>query len=130
MSKLELKQIYLELEHEIKRLSQSTIVIYRDATRDDAQQVIADLKPDIDNWVVQLNSRNIACYELENLLEAKRCSIKLSRLKNKGVDAKEIEKIKGDVMRLIAKAIMNSYLETLFRNQNTPCHDKEVLYEH
>ena len=130
MSKLELKQIYLELEHEIKRLSQSTIVIYRDATRDDAQQVIADLKPDIDNWIVQLNNHTIACYELENLLEPKRCTIKLSRLKNKGVDAKEIEKIKGDVMRLIAKAIMNSYVETLFRNQNTRCHDREVLFEH
>ena len=82
MPKLDLTQIYLELEHEIKRLSQSTIVIYRDATREDAQQVISELKPDIDSWVTQLSQRTIACYELEGLLESKRDHIKLPRLKN------------------------------------------------
>ena len=46
MSKLDLTQIYLELEHEIKHLSQSTIVTCRDAMREDAQSVISELKPE------------------------------------------------------------------------------------
>ncbi|MEI8271492.1 MAG: hypothetical protein WCG08_02600 [Paludibacter sp.] len=117
MPKLDLTQIYLELEHEIKRLSQSTIVIYRDATREDAQQVISELKPDIDSWVTQLSQRTIACYELEGLLESKRDVIKLPRLKNKGVDKNELENFRNDILRLIAKSIMNSYLNSLFRSQ-------------
>ena len=117
MPKLDLTQIYLELEHEIKRLSQSTIVIYRDATREDAQQVISELKPDIDSWVTQLSQRTIACYELEGLLESKRDVIKLPRLKNKGVDKNELENFRNDILRLISKSIMNSYLNSLFRSQ-------------
>jgi len=129
MAKLELRQIYLELEHEIKRLSQSTIVTYRDATREDAQQVISDLQSDIDNWIIQLHKRTIACYEIENLLAAKRATISLPRLKNKGVSMTEIDKTKDEVLQLVAKSIINLYLETLYRNQNAPKHDKDELYE-
>jgi len=117
MQKLDLTQIYLELEHEIKRLSQSTIVTYRDAIREDAQQAISELKPDIDSWVIQLSQRNIACYELENLLESKRDHLRLPRLKNKGVSVGQIEEFRNDIMRTIAKAILNTYLNSLFRSQ-------------
>ena len=117
MPKLDLTQIYLELEHEIKRLSQSTVVIYRDATREDAQQVISELKPDIDFWVTQLSQRTIACYELEGLLESKREQIKLPRLKNKSVDPQELENLRNDILRMIAKSIMNIHLNSLFRSQ-------------
>lgn len=129
MSKFELEQIYLQLEHEIKRLSQSTDIVYRDATREDAQQAVIDLKSDIDNWVVRLRDRSISCYELENLLENKRSKIKLMRLKNKGLDEMEMDIFKGDVLRLIARALINTYLESLFRNQKTPNQFPQELYE-
>ncbi|MEI6554316.1 MAG: hypothetical protein WCL70_01870 [Paludibacter sp.] len=119
MQKLDLTQIYLELEHEIKHLSQSTIVIYRDAIREDAQQVISELKPDIDAWVTQLSQRTIACYELESLLESKRDFLKLPRLKNKGVSNHQIDEFRNDIMRTIAKAILNTYLNSLFRTQTS-----------
>ena len=119
MQKLDLTQIYLELEHEIKHLSQSTIVIYRDAFREDTQQVISDLKPDIDAWVTQLSQRTIACYELESLLESKRDFLKLPRLKNKGVSNHQIDEFRNDIMRTIAKAILNTYLNSLFRTQTS-----------
>ena len=129
MSKLELNQIYLELELQIKRLNQSTLVVYKDAIRKDAQQVISILKEDIDMWVIQLNERKIACYDLETLLEAKRDKIKLYQLENKGVDAEELELFKSDILRLIARAITNTYLESLFRNRNEHLHDKVNLFE-
>jgi hypothetical protein len=117
MTRLDLKQIDLQLEHEINHLSQSTFVIYRDAIREDGHQAISDLKKDIELWVNDLNNRVIACYELERLLNAKRSVVKLHRLKNKGIDVESLETFKNDVLRVIAKAIMNSYLESLFRNQ-------------
>ena len=129
MSKLELNQIYLELELQIKRLNQSTLVVYKDAIRKDAQQVISTLKEDIDMWVIQLNERKIACYDLETLLEVKRDKIKLYQLENKGVDAEELELFKNDMLHLIAKAITNTYLESLFRNRNKHLHDKVNLFE-
>ncbi len=129
MSKLELNQIYLELELQIKRLNQSSLVVYKDAIRKDAQQVISNLKEDIDMWVIQLNERKIACYDLENLLETKRDKIKLYQLENKGVDAEELELFKSDMLRLIARAVTNTYLESLFRNRNEHLHDKVNLFE-
>ena len=71
MSKLELSQIYLQLRHEIKHSSQVSILTLRNSITVDAQNVISDIKPDIDSWVIQLNKREITCYELENLLKCK-----------------------------------------------------------
>jgi len=129
MSKLELNQIYLQLEREINLLSQSTQIVYRDAMREDAQHAISEFKKDIDSWVIQLNERAIACYDLEDLLESKRAIIKLQQLQTKDVDGVQIEKFKSDILRMIAKAIMNTYLETLFRNQNRKKHVGDDLFE-
>ena len=129
MPKVDLPEIYLEFEREIKNLSQSAVLLYRDATREDAQQAIADLKTDIDSWIVQLHNRTIACYDLENLLSARKEYIQLPKLLEIGIEASELETLKSDVLRLIAKAIMNSYLDTLFRNQNAPKHVDNLFEE-
>ncbi|HEY6913260.1 MAG TPA: hypothetical protein VI413_01180 [Paludibacter sp.] len=117
MPRLELKQIYLELEHEIKRLSLSTDFVYMDATRDDAHQVISEMRQDIDNWMFQLSERTIACYELESLLKSKRDQIQLQRLENKGVEKDQLESLKDEILHAIAQSIMNSYFNSLFRSE-------------
>ena len=116
MSKLELNQIYLQLEHEIKHLSQSTIVAYRCAIKEDAQHVISKLKSNIDDWIFLLNQRNISCYDLENLLESKRGFIKLEKLELMGVETQQLENFKNDILRMIAKSILETYLNSLFQN--------------
>jgi len=118
MPRLELKQIYLELEHEIKRLSLSTDFIYMDATRDDTHQVISEMRQDIDNWMFQLSERTIACYELENLLKSKKDQIQLQRLENKGVEKDQLESLKDEILHAIAQSIMNSYFNSLFRSES------------
>lgn len=116
MPKLELNQIYLQLEHEIKHLSHSTIATYRSAIKEDAQHVIYELKSNIDDWVFLLNQRNISCYDLENLLESKRWFIKLEKLELMGVETEQMENFKNDILRLIAKSILETYLNSLFQN--------------
>jgi hypothetical protein len=105
------------------------MTVYRDDARDDAQQVIRELNKEIDLWVSWLNERRIACYDLENLLIAQRENIKLDRLKKKGVDQTELELFKNDILRLIARAIMNTYLESLFLDQNIKKHKSDDLFE-
>ncbi len=129
MSKLELNQIYLQLEHEIKHLSQSTIAAYRSAIKEDAQHVISELKPDIDNWIFQLNQRNISCYDLGNLLESKRDQIELEKLEFMGVEPDQLEIFKVDILRMIAKAILETYLNSLFRNPSIS-NEKLLKKEH
>jgi hypothetical protein len=116
MSKLVLNQIYLQLEREIKQLSQSTIVTYRSAIKEDAQHVISELKSDIEKWIFHLNERNISSYDLENLLESKRGYIKLVKLELIGVEPEQLEIFKNDILRMIAKSILETYLNSLFRN--------------
>ncbi len=116
MSKLELNTIYLHLEHEINHLSQSAILSNRAAIKADAKLVISEFENDIDEWVLKLNDRYISCYDLENLLETKREYVYLPSLESKGLSNDELEIFKSDILRIIAKSILNTYLDTLFRN--------------
>ncbi len=129
MSKFEFNQLYLQLERDIKHLAFTTEIEYRNEALEDAQDVISKLKNEIENWVLQLNERNIACYELENLLESKRVEIALIRLNSKGISEERIETFKGDILRFIAKAIMNIYLDSLFRNQNRKVNQNDLFIE-
>jgi len=129
MSKFEFNQLYLQLERDIKHLAFTTEIEYRNEALEDAQDVISKLKNEIENWVLQLNERNIACYELENLLESKRVEIALIRLNSKGISEERIETFKGDILRFIAKAIMNIYLDSLFRNQNRKVNQNDLFLE-
>ena len=129
MSKFEFNQLYLQLERDIKHLAFTTEIEYRNEALEDAQDVISKLKNEIENWVLQLNKRNIACYELENLLESKRVEIALIRLNSKGLSEERIETFKGDILRFIAKAILNIYLDSLFRNQNRKLNQNDFFIE-
>ena len=119
MSKLDLNQIHLELEHEIKRLSQSSFVIYSDALREDVHEALLELKPEIDTWFAKLSQRSISYYELETLLEKQKGRIELTRLKRTSLEESELENVKHDILRMIAKSIMNLHLNSLFRSQPT-----------
>jgi CCR4-NOT transcriptional regulation complex NOT5 subunit len=129
MSKFEFNQLYLQLERDIKHLAFTTEIEYRNSTLEDVQEVISEMKNDIENWVSQLNERSIACYELELILESKRPEIVLKRLQNKGISEEKIETIKGDILRFIAKAILNIYLDSLFRNQNRKLNQNDFFIE-
>ena len=94
-------------------------MIYSDALRYNIHEAMAELKPDIDNWFTKLSQRSIACYELENMLEMQKCRIKLSRLRSTTLDEEELELVKNDILKMIAKSIMNLHLNSLFRSQPT-----------
>lgn len=117
MPRLELKQIYLELEHEIKRLSLSTDLMYTDVTRDDAHQVICEMRQDIDVWVSQLSERTLSCYDLDRLLKSRKDQIVLRGLENKGVAKLKLESLKDEILHAIAQSIMNTYFNSLFRSE-------------
>jgi hypothetical protein len=115
MTKLELNQIYLQMEHEINHLSHTTISLYRNAIKEDARDTVLKFKNDIDQWVLQLNERKIACYDLEFLLENKKAEVELARLEEVEADDEELDEYKNDILRVMAKSIMNVYLNSLFR---------------
>jgi hypothetical protein len=114
MSKLELNQIYLQLEHEINHASQSLNCYCKYSVKKDAHDVILEIKSEIDNWENQLNEREIACYELENLVKSKCSKIKFSRMEIKCRTKEELAAFKNIILGLIAKAIMNAYFNTRF----------------
>jgi hypothetical protein len=119
MTKLELSQIYLQMEHEINHLSHTTISLYRNAIKEDARETVLKFKNDIDQWVLQLNDREIACYDLEFLLEKKKTEVELARLEEVEVDDEELDEYKNDILRVMAKSIMNVYLNSLFRTEHS-----------
>lgn len=124
MNAAEMSKIYLQLELEISCLAQSTIFLHRNALKEDIRGVIGELKPEIEIWISGLNERKISCYELESLLESKRDSVHLARMEAKNVNREKLNEMKGDVLRLIARAIMNTYLNSLFRQSSVSRNDE------
>lgn len=114
MSKLELNQIYLQLRHEIKHSNQASILTLRNSITVDAQNIISGIKSDIDSWVIQLNKREITCYELENLLKCRCAEIDFFSTLNKPSENEEFEIYRNIFYGIIAKSIMNTYFKTLF----------------
>lgn len=127
MRQLELKQIYLELEREIKRFGHNENSLRIDDARDDARDAVSMLKPEIDVWISLLKTHEISCYDLEKLLNSKRDEISLTRLEGSGLACAELEIVRGDVLRMIAKSIMSTYLNTLFRPRS--CDDEKYNKE-
>jgi len=119
MTKFELTNINLHLEHELSHLSQTMDALYRNAFKDDVRQVVLFYKDEIDDWMLQLNDRFISCYDIQNLLESKKGAIPLAGLKNAGMENTEIEIMKSDIIRLIAKSILDTYLDSLYKKPAT-----------
>lgn len=83
----------------------------------EANRFVDIIKPEISELITKLKSRAIACYDIEEFLLSKRDNIDLIFLTDKGVNEEDIAEIKNDILRLVASSVMNSFLESLFRNQ-------------
>ena len=117
MTKLDIQAIYLQIGLEIKKMYVDSNLQRKNALQLDAQQAIESLKPKINTWVDHLCSRTMACHELENRLEEQRNFIKMTNIQAFSVTEDELEDYKNDILKIIAKSIMNEYLESLFRNR-------------
>lgn len=126
MCKLELNQIYLQLEHEIKHSCQSATAGFRKSVKEDARHIIANIKSDIDNWISQLNEREITCYELENLIKSKCAESKFSELVSKYNQSEQFEVCRNIFPEIVAKSIENTYLKVLFPHKSSS-HKKKVF---
>jgi hypothetical protein len=65
-----------------------------------------------------LIEREIACYDLEKILESQRDEMPFTRLNLLGVDCPVVEQMRCEMLRIVAKAIMNSYLNSLFKTRS------------
>ncbi len=125
MCKLELNQIYLQLEQEIKHCCHSATSDFRKLIKEDAQNIILDIQSDIDNWINLLDEREIACYELENLLQSKCDAYWLSEKANKYNCCEEREISHNVIPQIISKSVTNTYLRVLFPSK-TVSHKKKA----
>lgn len=117
MTKLDIQAIYLQIGLEIKKLYVDSNLQRKNALQLDAQQAIDSLKPKINTWVDQLCGRTMACHELESKLEEQRSFIKMTNIQTFSITEDELQDYKNDILKIIAKSIMNEYLESLFRNR-------------
>lgn len=109
--------ISYQLGVEIKQLIQSSDLVYREALTEDTRLVADELRDDINSWILKLKERSISCYELDHLLESKRDKIHLPNLEAIGLEGDELYLIKNEILRVLAKSVMNSYFNSLFKNQ-------------
>lgn len=119
MNNQDFNQIHLKIRFSIQNYSHSGASGYNNEIKQEANRFVDAIKPEVSELITKLKSRAIACYDIEEFLLSKRDSINLDFLNNEGINEENIAEIKNDILRLIAAAIMNSFLESLFRNQKS-----------
>jgi len=119
MNNQDFNQIHLNIQINIQNYSHSMASGFNNDIKQEANRFVDAIKPEISELITKLKSRAIACYDIEDFLSTKRDNINLNFLTDSGMDNDYIADIKNDILRLIASAVMNSFLESLFRNQKT-----------
>jgi hypothetical protein len=112
-------QIHLKIQFSIQNYSHSGASGYNNEIKQEANRFVDAIKPEVSELIAKLKSRAIACYDIEEFLLSKRESINLNFLNDNGINEENIAEIKNDILRLIAAAIMNSYLDSLFTSQKS-----------
>jgi len=128
MNNQDFDQIHLKIQFSIQNYSHSLASGYINEIKQEANRFVNVIKTEIIELITILKSRAIACYDIEEFLLSKRDTINLDFLNKEGVNEENIAEIKNDILRLIASAIMNSFLESLFRNQNSNYTTNANLY--
>ncbi|MDO9153045.1 MAG: hypothetical protein Q7U47_04950 [Paludibacter sp.] len=132
MSKLDFQKIFNRLKREINYITQFSIINYKTEMREDAQQVILSLKPQIDEWISKLNNKELSCAELYCLIQLQKNEIQLKHLLNTGISDEEVTLVKSSILQLVSNTIINSYLNSLFETQDfskTTLQEKGSLLE-
>lgn len=115
--KLSFHRVYNRIKREVNFITQSSLVNFRDEIRADAQRIVLDLKPDIENWIEQLKAKEVSCAELYCLIQQKKEVIEIRGMNDTNITENEIVLIKNALLQLVSNTIINTYLNSLFDNQ-------------
>lgn len=111
MTNQEIKEIYHRLETEVEYLTQSALIIHKEACKEDSRKVISLLKVQLDCWLKLLIEDKLSFIQLEFLIFQKKNQLEMENLKNKGVSQVEIDLFKHCLLRLVVNTVFNSMLE-------------------
>jgi hypothetical protein len=116
--KLSFQKVYNRIKREVNFITQSSLVNFRDEIRADAQRIVLELKPEIENWIERLKEKELSCAELYCYIQQKRDVIEIRGLNDKNLSENEIALVKNALLQLISNTIINTYLSSLF---DKPC---------
>lgn len=120
MSNQVFNQISLKIQLGIQNYNQSGLLAkYDQRIKQEAIRFVDTIKPEIVELISKLSSRLISCNAIEEYLYSKRTEIKLEFISALALKEVDTDNVKNDILRLIASAIMSTYLDSLFRNQNS-----------
>jgi len=109
-------KVLLQYKREINNFVPSTPKSYRDAFRDDAMLTISQFQPSIENWMVELNNRNLSCFEIIQMLEAYKDEIHLNNLEKIDLSPDLLNSYKNNILKIIAKSVLDCYLSSVFNS--------------
>jgi len=121
-------QIHLKIRLSIQNYNHVGASGHNDLIKTEANRFVDAIKSEISDLISKLAAHSIACYDVEDFLLSKLGQINLEFLSKEGINHESIVEIKHDILRMIAGAIMNTYLESLFRNQKTVSNAQANLF--
>ncbi len=95
-----------ELKGEITNMVVSSASAYADAAKHDAQALLSDMDANLQTWTQQLATGEISAQDLAFLVKAQKDLMKMQALKQAGLSAIAVDKLKNDVISVITSTII------------------------
>jgi hypothetical protein len=104
----DLKPIFKEIETQIALLAAGTTSKYRDEAIADGNQLLADIKEDLERWLLLLANGELKTWEFEWLVNSDKSLVKMHALKQAGLAAIRIQQFSMSVLNLIVDASLKT----------------------
>lgn len=119
MNNQDFNQIHFSIRRNIQNYKHSCMKGFSAEIKHEANCFIDYIRPELTVLMSNLQTRSVSCFDIQEFLISQADKLNLDFLKSKGTNDDCINEIKNDILRIIASAVLNSFLDSLFRNQKS-----------
>lgn len=105
MANLDFRQVLETLKNGVTGLATSTFQNYTNAAKTDALNLIDMIQGNLKTWTVELAEGKISTKDFEYLVLGQKEVVEMMALKNAGISAIELDKLKGSIFQFIIKTV-------------------------
>lgn len=100
-------EIFDHLKISVVGLAQSTVSNYISDAKKDAQNLLTEIKSDLERWTNQLIKGDLTTKDFEWLVNCEKDSIKMAALEQAGLAMIRIDQFKNSVLNLVVDTVFN-----------------------
>ncbi|MDN3656033.1 hypothetical protein QWZ08_10375 [Ferruginibacter paludis] len=104
-SQVDFADIFKQLKTGVVSLAKSTVSTYLNDAKTDGQNLLAEMKDDLERWTKLLISGDLTTKDFEWLVNSEKDSFKMAALENAGLALIRIDQFRNSVLNMIVDTV-------------------------